>query len=81
MVGMAGRSDARCLVRRRGEQMSDEYDEPWSWIPHVEGADRQKEINAHLSKLLDVISLSASVREYKAWDVRMPDDVLKKITE
>lgn len=27
--------------------------EPWSWIPHVEGADRQKEINAYLSRMVD----------------------------
>ena len=27
--------------------------EAWSWIPHTEGADRQKEINAYLSNLVD----------------------------
>lgn len=31
----------------------EEHAEPWSWIPHVEGADRQKEINAYLRKLTD----------------------------
>jgi len=40
----------------------DEYVEPWSWIPHVEGADRQKEINAYLNKMLDVIALAPGMR-------------------
>lgn len=31
---------------------------PWDWIPHVEGADRQKEINEHLRKLVDDIPMA-----------------------
>lgn len=27
--------------------------EPWDWIPHVEGVDRQREINAYLRDLID----------------------------
>ena len=32
--------------------MSDEG-EPWDWIPHTKGADRQKEINAYLREMVD----------------------------
>lgn len=32
--------------------------EPWDWIPHEEGADRQKEINACLRKLVDGMPLA-----------------------
>ena len=34
------------------------YDEPWSWIPHEEGADRQKEINEWMRNLLDRMPLA-----------------------
>lgn len=36
--------------------------EPWDWIPHVEGADRQKEINDCLRRLLDQIPSPKPVR-------------------
>ena len=32
---------------------SNDEGEPWDWIPHVDGADRQKEINAYLRLMLD----------------------------
>ena len=31
--------------------------DPWSWIPHKDGYDRQLEINAYLSKMLDAMPL------------------------
>lgn len=38
--------------------MDADYLEPWSWIPHVDGADRQKEINAYLRRLVDEMPLA-----------------------
>lgn len=32
--------------------------EPWDWIPHEEGADRQKEINAYLTRMLNEMPIS-----------------------
>lgn len=35
-----------------------EREETWSWIPHVEGADRDKEINAYLTRMVDELSVA-----------------------
>lgn len=35
-----------------------DQEEPWAWIPHTEGADRQKEINAYLRKVMDEMPLA-----------------------
>jgi hypothetical protein len=42
-------------------ESSDMESEPWDWIPHTEGADRQKEINAYLRDMLDRMPFAAPI--------------------
>lgn len=41
--------------------------EPWDWIPHTEGADRQKEINAYLSDMVERMPFAMS-RKWVTYD-------------
>lgn len=45
--------------------------EPWAWIPHKEGADRQKEINAYLRDMLDRMPLAGPMMRWNPNTSRM----------
>lgn len=45
--------------------------EPWDWIPHVDGADRQKEINAHLLDMLNRMPINGPMMRWNPNSSRM----------